>query len=152
MSTTYPAPSTTTLPITFAVGTMVRIQHNTGLYKIHSHAAWSDDDHRTPTYYNITGPSGRLHKMVPVERLILRADTMGAARYADREILGLDAIPGSLVPRVKHTHCWRCASELSHLATQVCPKCEGLKCKCGGCRCNWPYASRSNRPGIEVIF
>ena len=154
MTTTYPtpAPSTTTRPITFAVGTMVRIQHNTGLYKIHSHAAWGDDDHRTPTYYNLTGPSGQLHKMVPVERLILRADTMGAARYADRVLLELDAFLSKPAPRVKFTHCWSCATELSHLATQVCPKCEGLLCECGGCRCNWPYASPSNRPEIDVIF
>lgn len=152
MTTTYPAPSTAIRPITFAVGTLVRIQHNTGLYKIHSHAAWSEADHQTPTFYNLTGPSGQLHKMVPVERLILRADTMGAARYADREILGLDVILGSHVPRVKHTHCWRCATELSHLATLVCPKCEGLKCKCGGCRCNWPYASRSAVSAFDVPF
>jgi hypothetical protein len=34
MTTTFPtsAPSATTRPITFAVGTVVRIQHNEGLY------------------------------------------------------------------------------------------------------------------------
>ena len=154
MTTTYPTPtpSATTQPITFAVGTMVRIQHNSGLYKIHSHAAWSDDDHRTPTYYNLSGPSGQLHKMVPVERLILRADTMGAARYADRELQMLDAILAKPKPMVKHTHCWSCATELSHVTAPACPKCEGLKCKCGGCRCNWPYASRSAISVFDVPF
>lgn len=97
----------------------------------------------------LTGPSGQLHRMVPVERLILRVDTMGAARYADREF---HAIVGNHEPRVKHTHCWRCAMEISHFTTKVCPKCQGLKCKCGGCRCNWPYASRSTVRGIDVVF
>jgi hypothetical protein len=154
MTTTFPssAPSTTAKIPTFAVGTVVRVQHNTSLFKIHSHAAWSDDDHRIPTYYNLTGPSGQLHRMVPVERLILRADTMGAAAYADREFLEMDAIVRNRQPRVKHTHCWRCATEISHFTTQVCPKCQGLKCKCGGCRCNWPYASRSRGRGIDVAF
>jgi len=118
---------------------MVRIQHNTSLFKIHSHAAWSDDDQQTPTYYNLTGPSGQLHKMVPVERLILRADTMGAVRYATWGIPRLDAILGEIVPRVKHTHCWNCKTTLSHLIHAVCPKCRGLLCACGGCRCNWPF-------------
>ncbi len=50
MTTTSPTsnPSATTRPITFAVGTVVRVQHNTDLFKIHSHAAWSDDEHQTP--------------------------------------------------------------------------------------------------------
>jgi hypothetical protein len=141
MTTTIPTPdpSAITKPITFAVGTVVRAQHNTNLFKIHSHAAWSDDDHQTPTFYNLTGPSGQLHRMVPVERLILRANTMGAAAYADREILALDAPLGEIVPRVKHTHCWKCTTTLSHLNNEVCPTCGGLQCECGGCRCNWPY-------------
>jgi hypothetical protein len=138
MTSTYPTPSTTARPPVFAVGTVVRVQHNEALFQIHSHAAWSDDDHHTPTFYNITGPSGQLHKMVPVERLILRADTMGAA-YASREILALDALLGKIVPRVKHTRCWKCTTTLSHLETKVCPECGGLRCECGGCRCNWPY-------------
>jgi hypothetical protein len=151
MTATFPSSplSSNTRPITFAVGTVVRVQHNTSLFKIHSHAAWSDDDHRTPTCYNLTGPSGQLHRMVPVERLILRVDTMGAARYVDREF---HAIVGYPEPRVKHTHCWRCATEISLHTTKVCPKCEGLKCKCGGCRCNWPYATRSTRHGTDVAF
>jgi hypothetical protein len=135
-----PRLSPSTSPASFAVGTVVRVQHNEKLFKIHSHAAWSDDDHRTPTFYNLTGPSGQLHRMVPVERLTLRAETMGAAAYANREFY---AITGNPKPRVTHTHCWRCATEISLFTTKVCPKCEGLKCKCGGCRCNWPYASRS---------
>ena len=65
--------------------------------------------------------------------------------YAGREFY---AITGNPKPRVKHTHCWRCATEISLFTTKVCPKCEGLKCKCGGCRCNWPYAS----PSINIIF
>lgn len=144
-----PTPSTITRPITFAVGTVVRVQHNEKLFKIHSHAAWSDDDHQTPTFYNLTGPSGQLHRMVPVERLILRVDTMGAARYADREFHDM---VGNPEPRVKHTHCWRCATEISLFTNKVCPKCEGLKCKCGGCRCNWPYASRSAISAFDVPF
>ena len=154
MTTTFQtsAPSANTRPPTFAVGTVVRVQHNEALFQIHSHAAWGDDDHQTPTYYNLTGPSGQLHKMVPVERLILRVDTMGAARYADRALLELDPFPSKPAPSVTFTHCWGCATEISHLTTQVCPKCQGLKCKCGGCRCNWPYASHSNRPEIDVIF
>ena len=133
MTATFPssAPSATAKIPTFAVGNVVRVQHNTSLFKIHSPAAWSDDDHQTPTFYNLTGPSGQLHRMVPVERLILRVDTMGAARYADREF---QAIVGNHEPRVKHTHCWRCAMEISHFTTKVCPKCEGLRCKCGGCQ------------------
>ena len=153
MTTTFPNsnPSTTARPITFAVGTVVRVQHNEGLYQIHSHAAWSDDDDQTPTFYNLTGPSGQLHKMVPVERLILRADTMGVAAYAGREILTLDALLGKIVPRVKHTHCWKCTTTLSHLNTKVCPTCGGLQCECGGCRCNWPYPPQtaSRRGGLR---
>jgi hypothetical protein len=128
MTTTYstPAPSATTRPITFAVGTVVRVQHNEALFQIHSHAALSDDDHQTPTFYNLTGPSGQLHKMVPVERLILRVDTLGVAAYAGREIPALDALLGEIVPRVKHTHCWKCTTTLSHLKTKVCPACGGL--------------------------
>ena len=60
MTTSFPSstPSATTkLPI-FAVGTVVRVQHNTSLFKIHSHAAWSDDDHQTPTYYNLESAVG----------------------------------------------------------------------------------------------
>ena len=122
MTATFPnsTSSASTKPITFAVGTVVRVQHNSNLFKIHSHAAWSDADHQTPTFYNITGPSGQLHKMVPVERLILRADTMGEAAYAGREILALGALLGEIVPRVKHTHCWKCTTTLSHLKTKVC--------------------------------
>ena len=151
MTATFPTspPSADTRPITFAVGTVVRVHHNTNLFKIHSHAAWSDDDHQVPTFYNLTGPSGQLHRMVPVERLILPADIMGVAAYAGR---GLDAIFGKPEPRVRFTHCWKCATDLSHLTTKACPKCDGLKCKCGGCRCNWPYGSPSNRPEIDVIF
>lgn len=151
MTATFPIslPSSNTRPITLAVGTVVSVQHNEGLFKIHSHAAWSDDDHKTPTCYNLTGPRGQFHRMVPVERLILHADTMGAAAYADREFY---AIVGNPEARVKHTHCWRCATEISHFTTQVCPKCQGLKCKCGGCRCNWPYASRSTVREIDVVF
>ena len=151
MTTPFPtsAPSTNTRPIIFAVGTVVRVQHNTNLFKIHSHAAWSSEKHQTPTFYNLTGPSGQLHRMVPVERLILRVDTLGSAAYANREFY---AITGNSAPRVKHTHCWRCATEISLLTTQVCQKCEGLKCKCGGCRCNWPYASRPIGRGIDVVF
>ena len=50
MTATFPitTPSTITRPITFAVGTVVRVQHNEKFFKIHSHAAWSDDDHRIP--------------------------------------------------------------------------------------------------------
>jgi hypothetical protein len=138
MTTTFPNsnPSTTAPPITFTVGTVVRVQHNEALYQIHSSAAWSDDDHQTPTFYNLTGPSGQLHKMVPVERLVLRVDTMGVAAYASREFY---AITGNPEPRVKHTHCWKCTTTLSHLNTKVCRKCGGLQCECGGCRCNWPY-------------
>ena len=138
MTTTFPtsAPSATSRPPIFAVGTVVRVQHNTNLFKIHSHAAWSDGDHQQPTFYNVTGPSGQLHKMVPAERLILRADTMGVAAYADRQFY---AIVGNPEARVKHTHCWRCKTTLSHLQTKVCPSCSGLLCECGGCRCNWPY-------------
>ena len=77
--------------------------------------------------------------MVPVERLIFRADTMGVAAYAGREILALDALLGKIVPRVKHTRCWKCTTTLSHLETKVCPTCGGLQCECGGGRCNWPY-------------
>lgn len=40
-------PSATTKIPTFAVGTVVRVQHNTSLFKIHSPSAWSDDDHQT---------------------------------------------------------------------------------------------------------
>ena len=154
MTATFPSspPSSNTRPITVAVGTVVRVQHNTSLFKIHSHAAWSDDDHQTPTFYNLTGPSGQLHRMVPVERLILRVDTMGAAAYADRNFLEFDAIVRNPEPRVKHTHCWRCATEISLFTNKVCPKCQGLKCKCGGCRCNWPYASRSALSVIDVAF
>ena len=138
MTTTFltPAPSTTARPPTLAVGTVVRVQHNEALFQIHSHAPLSDDDHQTPAFYNLTGPSGQLHRMVPVERLILRADTMGVAEYADREFY---AIVGNPEARVKHTHCWRCKTTLSHLKTKVCPRCRGLLCECGGCRCNWPY-------------
>ena len=151
MTATFPtsAPSATNRPPIFAVGTVVRVQHNTNLFKIHSHAAWSDDDHQVPTFYNLTGPSGQLHRMVPVERLILPADIMGVAAYAGR---GLYSITGNPKPRVTHTHCWRCSTEISQLTTKVCPKCEGLKCKCGGCRCNWPYASCSPSRGIDVVF
>jgi hypothetical protein len=108
MTTTFPNSnhSTTARPITFTVGTVVRVQHNEALFKIHSHPAWSDADHQTPTFYNLTGPSGQLHKMVPVERLILSADTMGVAAYAGREILALDALIGGLRSWFSPIGCW----------------------------------------------
>lgn len=140
MTATLPSPTTfaNTRPNTFAVGAVVRVRHNTNLFKIHSPAAWSDEDHRTPAFYNLTGPSGQIHRMVSVERLILREDSMGAAANPNREFYSLDGNPA---PRVKHTHCWRCKSTLSHPITKVCPKCRGLLCECGGCRCNWPFTS-----------
>ena len=63
-------------PAAFAEGSWVRIQHNTGLYRISSPCAWIDDNPTMPTHYNVLGPSGKLHKMVPVERMTLRATSL----------------------------------------------------------------------------
>ncbi len=144
------------------MGTLVEIQHNTGLFKITCPTAWADSDHTMPTHYNVTGPNGRLHPMVPVERMNLCQITPSltppsvlarmlrhpeltlrlGTRLLGREIaeaLNLATLAYRLVPRYKSTHCWACKTSLDNLQDELCPKCGGLQCGCGGCRCNWPY-------------
>ena len=45
----------------------------------------------------------------------------------------------ALVPHYKRTHCWACRTSLDNLQNEICPKCGGILCQCGGCRCNWPF-------------
>lgn len=62
----------------------------------------------------------------------------------------LREIAEMLTPRYFETHCWACAKHLDNLYDEACPKCEGLKCKCGGCRCNWPYRTWGILPANPV--
>jgi hypothetical protein len=55
------------------------------------------------------------------------------------EALSLEILAKHLLPKFKRTHCWACKTSLDNLQNESCPTCGGLKCKCGGCRCNWPY-------------
>lgn len=65
MTVTFPTSARAALP----AATMVRIRHNVGLFKIVASAAWADAGHTAPTHYDVTGPDGRLHRMVPRERM-----------------------------------------------------------------------------------
>jgi hypothetical protein len=138
MTTTFPIfpPPATARSATFAAGSLVAIRHNPGHFRIQSPSAWADDKHSMPTHYHVTGPDGKLHLMVPVERMEAVQAGGGDLQYDE----------GKPVPRVKHTPCWNCQTILSHLRNKVCPKCHGLLCECGGCRCNWPFASPSTPP------
>ena len=179
MTTTFPTPAQPVATKFLAAGTMVRIRHNDGLFKIVVPAACADSGHTAPTHYDVTGPNGRLYRMVPVERITFysRALPLAVATYmadpearidpVDRmmakptatmamarrllnprfvETHSLLEIAAALAPRYFETHCHRCAAEINNLEHPSCPACEGIKCKCGGCRCNWPYASGSVRP------
>jgi hypothetical protein len=142
MTTTFPIflPPATVRSATFAAGSLVAILHNPGHFRIQRPSAWADDKHSKPTHYNVTGPDGRLHLMVPVERMTRLSPSPNVAFPKGREV---GAFAGNPVARVKHTHCWSCQTILDHHVTKVCPKCRGLLCECGGCRCNWPFASPS---------
>ena len=61
------------------------------------------------------------------------------------ECADLAAIIELLILRYRKTHCWSCGTDLDNLTDPNCPKCGGLKCGCGGCRCNWRYAPASQR-------
>jgi hypothetical protein len=171
----YPRLSPSTTPASFAEGTLVRIEHNEGLYKINRPAAWSDTDPSTPTHYDVTGPSGQRHRMVPAERISLHSDALRLAltshlavvvdpleigrqrmladppatmemarRFLPQTFIrnhNLREIVRELAPRYFETHCHRCGTELDNLHHPTCPDCEGLHCKCGGCRCNWSFPS-----------
>jgi hypothetical protein len=71
-----PSLSQSTFLVVFAEGTLVRIRHNTGLYRISSPAAWAEADQSLPTHYNVIGPSGKLHKMVPAESMTFRSNAL----------------------------------------------------------------------------
>jgi hypothetical protein len=179
MTTTFQIPAQPVATKFLAAETMVRIRHNVGLFRVLTPAAWADSGHTIPTHYDVTGPNGRLHRMVPVERITVysRALPLAFATYmadpdvridpVDRmmakpaatmamarrllsprfvETHSLLEIAAVLAPRYFETHCHRCAGEINNLEHPSCPACEGIKCKCGGCRCNWPYASGSVRP------
>ena len=146
MTTTYPIsfPRDTVRSATFATGSLVAIRHNPGHFRIQSPTAWADTGQTMPTHYHVTGPDDRLHLMVPVERMTRLSPSPNVAFASGCEE---GAIAGYPAPRVTHTPCWNCQTILSHLRDKVCPKCRGLLCECGGCRCNWPFASPSTPPG-----
>jgi hypothetical protein len=139
-----PAPPASVRSATFAAGSLVAIRHNPGNFRIQSPSAWADTGQSMPTHYNVTGPDGRLHLMVPVERMTRLSTSPNVSIPAGREAGAIADYP---VPRVRHTHCWNCQTILDYSRNTVCPKCRGLLCECGGCRCNWPFASPSTPPG-----
>jgi hypothetical protein len=140
----YAAPSPASQPATFTVGSLVRIQHNTKSFRIVCPAAWADAERSLPTHYNVKATNGQLHIMVPVERLTTCWVNPRRVLFGNRDA---DTNAANTVSYVKHTHCWSCKTTLNHLVSKVCPTCRGLLCKCGGCRCNWPYDSYSTPPG-----
>lgn len=64
----------------------------------------------------------------------------GISRLKSAQCRDLEVLIRWLIPRYRKTHCWKCGNQdLNSLDYPICPACDGLKCRCGGCRCNWPY-------------
>jgi hypothetical protein len=131
------------MPAALATGTLVRILHNDGSFKIVCPVAFEDANHSTPTHYNMMGPYGRLHVMVPVERIISCLQPLHMPLFAGEELYTFVA---KRFAKVTQTYCWSCSSKLSLNKDTLCSKCLGLRCGCGGCRCNWPYSSGFTSP------
>lgn len=74
--------------------------------------------------------------------------TMARRLLSRRDLEGKSIVElaKALLPRFFRTNCWRCGSLLDNLHDEACPKCEGLKCRCGGCRCNWPAKTNGILP------
>jgi hypothetical protein len=124
----------------FRPGTWVQIQNNRIRFKIIGVAAWSDTDPRVPTNYDVLASNGKQHVMVPVERISPCSSYPHSGIFT--KSLATDSLYKSSVLESR-THCWSCKAGLNTHKDAICAKCAGLLCACGGCRCNWPYATDS---------